>query len=63
VALISMPLLPVILLLGRGDYGDLRLLAATVTVPLLANVVVCGVFPIRIAMAPGSPGSRPSPSC
>ncbi len=37
VALISMLLLPVILLAGRGEYGDLRLLAATVIVALLAN--------------------------
>jgi hypothetical protein len=44
VALISMLLLPVILLLGRGDYGDLRLLAATVAVALLANAVVCGAL-------------------
>jgi hypothetical protein len=44
VALISMLLLPVILLLGRGDYGDLRLLAATIAVALLANAVVCGAL-------------------
>jgi hypothetical protein len=44
VALISMLLLPVILLLGRGKYGDLRLLAATVAVALLANAVVCGAL-------------------
>jgi hypothetical protein len=44
VALISMLLLPALLLLGRGDYGDLRLLAATVTVALLANAVVCGAL-------------------
>jgi hypothetical protein len=44
VALISMLLLPVILLAGRGEYGDLRLLAATVIVALLANAVVCGVL-------------------
>ena len=37
VALISMLLLPVILLLGRGEYGDLRLLAATVAVALLGQ--------------------------
>jgi hypothetical protein len=39
-----MLLLPVILLLGRGEYGDLRLLAATVAVALLANAVVCGAL-------------------
>jgi hypothetical protein len=44
VALISILLLPVILLAGRGEYGDLRLLAATVIVALLANAVVCGVL-------------------
>jgi len=44
VALISMLLLPVIVLAGRGEYGDLRLLAATVIVALLANAVVCGVL-------------------
>jgi hypothetical protein len=44
VALISMLLLPVVLLIGRGDYGDLRLLAATITVALLANAVVCGAL-------------------
>jgi hypothetical protein len=44
VALISMLLLPVIVLAGRGEYGDLRLLAATVIVALLANAVVCGVM-------------------
>jgi hypothetical protein len=36
-ALISMILLPVIILAGRGGYGDLRLLAATVSVALLAK--------------------------
>jgi hypothetical protein len=40
----GMLLLPVILLLGRGEYGDLRLLAATVAVALLANAVVCGAL-------------------
>ena len=44
VALISMLLLPLVLLIGRGDYGDLRLLAATITVALLANAVVCGAL-------------------
>ena len=44
VALISMLLLPVILLLGRGDYSDLRLLAASIAVALLANAVVCGAL-------------------
>jgi hypothetical protein len=44
VALISMLLLPVVLLIGRGDYGDLRLLAATIAVALLANAVVCGAL-------------------
>jgi hypothetical protein len=44
VALISMLLLPVIVLAGRGEYGDLRLAAATVIVALLANAVVCGVI-------------------
>jgi hypothetical protein len=44
VALISMLLLPVILLAGRGEYADLRLLAATVIVALLANAVVCGAL-------------------
>jgi hypothetical protein len=44
VALNSMLLLPVILLAGRGEYGDLRQLAATVIVALLANAVVCGVL-------------------
>ena len=45
VALISMLLLPLVLLIGRGDYGDLlRLLAATVAVALLANAVVCGAL-------------------
>jgi hypothetical protein len=36
-ALISMILVPVIILAGRGGYGDLRLLAATVSVALLAK--------------------------
>ena len=44
VALISMLLLPLVLLIGRGDFGDLRLLAATVAVALLANAVVCGAL-------------------
>jgi hypothetical protein len=44
VALISMLLLPVVLLIGRGDYGDLRLLAATIAVALLANAVLCGAL-------------------
>jgi hypothetical protein len=44
VALISMFLLPVIVLAARGEYGDLKLLAATVTVALLANAVVCGAL-------------------
>ncbi len=45
VALISMLLLlPVIMLGGRGEYADLRLLAATVAVALLANAVVCGAL-------------------
>ena len=44
VALISMLLLPLVLLIGRGDYGDLRLLAATIAVALLANAVVCGAL-------------------
>jgi hypothetical protein len=44
VALISMLLLPIIVLAGRGGYGDLRLLAATVAVALLANAVVCGAL-------------------
>jgi hypothetical protein len=44
VALISMVLLPFILMMGRGDYADLRRLAATVTVAVLANAVVCGVL-------------------
>jgi hypothetical protein len=44
VALISMLLWPVIVLAGRGEYGDLRLLAATVIVALLANAVVWSVM-------------------
>jgi hypothetical protein len=44
VALMSMVLLPFILIAGRGDYADLRRLAATVTLALLANAVVCGVL-------------------
>jgi hypothetical protein len=45
VALISMlVLVPVIVLAGRAEYGDLRLLAATVAVALLANAVVCGAL-------------------
>jgi hypothetical protein len=44
IALISMLLLPVVILAGRGGYGDLRLLAATVSVALLANAIVCGTF-------------------
>jgi hypothetical protein len=44
VALISMVLLPFILIMGRGDYADLRRLAATVSVAVLANAVVCGVL-------------------
>jgi len=44
VALISMLLLPVVLLAGRGEYSDLRGLAATISVALLANAVVCGVL-------------------
>jgi hypothetical protein len=44
VALISIMLLPFILIMGRGDYTDLRRLAATVTVAVLANAVVCGVL-------------------
>jgi hypothetical protein len=44
VALISMLLLPIILIAGRGEYADLRLLAATVIVALLANAVVCGAL-------------------
>jgi hypothetical protein len=44
VALLSMLLLPVILLAARSDYVDLRQLAATVTVALLANAVVCGAL-------------------
>ena len=44
VALISMLLLPVILIAARGEYGDLRQLAATVIVALLANAVVCGAL-------------------
>lgn len=44
VALLSMLLLPFILLAGRGAYADLRLLAASVTVALLANAVVCGTL-------------------
>jgi hypothetical protein len=43
VALISILLLPFILIMGRGDYADLRRLAATVSVAVLANAVVCGV--------------------
>jgi hypothetical protein len=44
VALISMLLLPIVLLTGRGEYGGLRLLAATVMVALLANAIVCGTL-------------------
>ncbi len=44
VALISMLLLPIVLLAGRGGYGDLRGLAATVVIALLSNAVVCGVL-------------------
>jgi hypothetical protein len=44
VALISLLLLPIIVAAGRGGYGDLRLLAATVAVALLANAVVCGAL-------------------
>jgi hypothetical protein len=44
VALISIVLLPFILIMGRGDYADLRRLAATVSVAVLANAVVCGVL-------------------
>jgi hypothetical protein len=44
VALVSMMLLPIILLNRRGEYGDLRLLAATVAIALLAKAVVCGTL-------------------
>jgi hypothetical protein len=44
VALISIMLLPFIVIMGRGDYADLRRLAATVTVAVLANATVCGVL-------------------
>jgi hypothetical protein len=44
VALMSLVLLPFILIMGRGDYTDLRRLAATVTMAVLANAVVCGVL-------------------
>ena len=44
VALISIVLLPFIVIMGRGDYADLRRLAATVSVAVLANAVVCGVL-------------------
>jgi hypothetical protein len=44
VALMSMVLLAFILIGGRGDYADLRRLAATVTVAVLANAIVCGVL-------------------
>jgi hypothetical protein len=44
VALVSMMLLPIILLTRAGEYGDLRLLAATVAIALLANAVVCGTL-------------------
>jgi hypothetical protein len=44
VALISIMLLPFIVMMGRGEYADLRRLAATVSVAVLANAVVCGVL-------------------
>jgi hypothetical protein len=44
VALISIMLLPFIVIMGRGEYADLRRLAATVSVAVLANAVVCGVL-------------------
>ena len=44
VALISIMLLPFIVMMGRGDYADLRRLAATVGVAVLANAVVCGAL-------------------
>jgi hypothetical protein len=43
-ALVSMFLLPIIMLTRRSDYSDLRLLATTVAVALLANAVVCGTL-------------------
>lgn len=44
VALISILLLPFIVMTGREEYADLRRLAATVSVAVLANAVVCGVL-------------------
>jgi hypothetical protein len=44
VALVSMMLLPIILLTRAGEYGDLRLHAATVAIALLANAVACGTL-------------------
>ena len=44
VALISIMLLPFIVMMGREEYADLRRLAATVSVAVLANSVVCGVL-------------------
>jgi hypothetical protein len=44
VALISMFMLPIIMLMGRSEYSDLGLLAATIAVALLANAVVCGTL-------------------
>lgn len=45
IALLSMALLPVVILLGRRHvFADLSLLAATVTVALLANAFICGAL-------------------
>jgi MFS-type transporter involved in bile tolerance (Atg22 family) len=44
VALVSIFLLPIIMLTRRSEYSDLRLLAATVAIALLANAVVCGTL-------------------
>jgi hypothetical protein len=46
VALATMALLPLVLWFGlrRRDYGDIGLLAATVSLAILANAVVCGTL-------------------
>jgi hypothetical protein len=43
-ALVSIFLLPIIMLTRGSEYSDLRLLAATVAIALLANAVVCGTL-------------------
>jgi len=45
IALFSMLMLPAIMLMGRrGDSSDLTLLAATVSIAILANAAVCGAL-------------------